>query len=175
MTASKVILEVHGYQPPPGAAYGGEVSCVDKFIRRNVQNGVADGEFSILRCLNQQIAAGATVNLDLQTDTDRYGVALGATDVRLGYIGTFEQDSVGAPAQGTLAIEPNSTNGWDSLIGSSGATDRGRIVLPYDSFVCFGCERDGAIVVDGTTKALDLIETTTTDAVDVQLQFWVTQ
>jgi uncharacterized membrane protein len=177
MTTSRLSIEAVGFQSPPsgdGYGYGftSEVSRVDRYALTGIADGTDDEEISAVAVYAGEIAAGATVSIDFKTAVDRFGVALAATDVKMALVRNRKTDPANT---GVIAVQPNAVNGWTALIGSTGATDRGRIVLrPLAGFV-FWCFDSGAYAVANNNKVLDLVETGAAQAADVEAQFWITR
>lgn len=147
-TKSDFLLSIAGIQAPP-TPYGSQVSF-NRSIEKHLLAGNGTDQMSVLLAKEQVLAASGTLTLDLVTDTDRYGVALGLDDIALIFVENVDDASGG----GALELRPNASNGFTNLLGASSAQK-----LPIGTFYCVGNFTADKLDVTGTNKKLDIVET----------------
>ncbi len=167
MSVSRIAIEMVGFDDPPSGPYMGQLSCSQKFSAKSVGSGNATNQLDAVLCIKQQIVASGNITIDLMTDLDRFGVALGATDVVAGMI-----ENKG-PGTGILQVTWGAANGWTALLKSSGGTDQPVVNLPPATGFCFWGLTKGALPVGAGDKTLLLNESGGANPVNIEAQFWV--
>lgn len=100
---------------------------------------------------NTGLLTTAARSLDLQTQTDRFGVALGLEEVGLFAFYAHHENSY------NIEIKPNGVNGWTGLLKD--ASDI--IQVPGGTLILINAlSRSVALAVSGSNKVLDLANAT---------------
>lgn len=100
---------------------------------------------------NTALSGTTARSLDLQTQVDQYGVAIGLEEVVwFGFIADPENTI-------NINLTPNATNGWTALFAAAG--DIGTM-LPGARLVLDAMGRDVGYTVDATHKVLDIVNAT---------------
>jgi len=164
-STSSFRVEVLGFQPPPDTTiFGGGATTSTRVVKTGIANGSDSEQFDAIMRIRGTLAASGTVDVDLQTDTDRFGVALAAADVAAGVC--VNRSTTGG---GTLAFEGGLANPWTALL--DGTTPQ--IKLPPEAGFAFWGFLDATFPVAGGDKTIRLEEIGTTDPVDYDLQVWI--
>lgn len=178
MTTSRFRVEMVGFQPPPdpAGALGGFSNSVSRstlYVLSGIANGQGDEEFGAVVSYSGTLAANGTATIDLKTALDRFGIAFAAVDVKAGFVRNTLEDPTHT---GVLGFGPDPAgNGWDSFVGCTGATDKGRNRLPGGAGMAFWCFDGLGFVVDNTHKVVKLSEIGGAQSVDIEMQLWVTR
>lgn len=168
MSATKFLLELKPFDPPPSVSvYSGGLTCPIT-INKTLQDGNATDEMKVLRHIDvADFAASGTSSFDLQSDQDRYGINMSSADVVLMYL---EHKSTSLAS--SVHFEANAVNGWTSFLGSTGGTDRGTITLYPGDFMVLGSFTAGNQAVSGTNKVLDVVNDDGVNLASIAVQFW---
>lgn len=167
--AAKSTIEVRvtgQMDPSETSTYTGPVSSSPPtVVKEALTVGAADLQMDTLFIEDSadagQLAASGTRSLDLQTLLDPFGDALVLTDAA--YL--FIQHKSGST--GVLEVQPNAANGFTNFLGAGSS-----MTIQPNSFFLMFIPDANALVVSGTNKVLDLVETGTANAVDYRVEIW---
>ena len=144
MARSTLRIKIEGEQAPP-SPYLDQVRHVAKDVNLAVLPGSLDNQFEKLYVEEATISSGGSTDVDLQTDLDRYGVALGLSDVALIYV------SSATTSTGVLQVDAGAANGFTNLLSTSAA-----LKLSAGDFVIVGALAAGNLAVAAANKVLTL-------------------
>lgn len=146
------LLRFFSQPTPPGDYDGGPTAEVG--IDDAWPNGVATGQADkVWQDDSRSLAASASENIDLQTETDVYGTALGLVDVRMLIISTPTTNL------GTIRMVVDLTDAaeWTAWIKSGGATDDAHMDFPPGTTVVLFNRVDNAFPVAAGDKTLEFL------------------
>lgn len=154
-------LKITGVDTPP-APYTEGVKHAKNILKPSVIDGLLTDQFNKLVAKDEDIGTSATLTIDLQTDLDRYGVALALADVALLYI---EHKDTSAASE--IQVQANAANGFTNLMGTAAA-----VKLAPGDFILVGALIAGNLASDGTNKALDIVNQDGSNVAGVIVHLW---
>lgn len=178
MAVSKFTVKLEGKDSPPAGCMSGDLSVTSTETISAVADGNADNQIQVVYCKDSEfdgdIAASGSLAIDLETDLDRFGDALGLADVAMLYVKTKVLNDGAGTASGVLQLRPAAAAAWDQLIKAvPGGTDTPAIEMPPGAFIVVGGFLAGTYPVTPTTaKALTLVEVGAANATGYKLQIW---
>jgi len=143
---STLTIKIQGEQDPP-TPYTEKVRHTPININKSLLAGVLTDTFDSLYAVDTAaLGTSATVSHDLQTATDRFGVALTLTDVALIYV-----EHMADSTASSISLSANASNGFTNLLGAAAAVT----LAPGDFFLVGALTADN-LVVSGTNKVFDV-------------------
>ena len=157
MARSTLTLKIEGEQDPP-APYLDQVRALAKNINLTLVPGLLDNQFNKLLAQEGTVTTGAPVTVNLSTALDRYGAALGLSDVALLYVSH-------TGTAGTLQVNAAAVSGFTNLLGTAA-----NLTLSPGDFVLVGALDAGNLAVTPANCQITL-SAVTADA-DYSLHVW---
>jgi transcriptional regulator of nitric oxide reductase len=144
-------LQIDAHQSPPAGSPFTNFITAARSISKTLPDGNADDQVKAIAAIEQTIAGSATVAIDLQSDLDRYGVALAASSAVLVFVENVD-DGTGT---GVIEVRPHATtNPWTNLLGAGSA-----VKLALGSGMVVGAFKTTNLPVLGANRALQIVET----------------
>jgi hypothetical protein len=171
MSAAEFSLIANGYDPSTNAdteAYADGPTKTRNIIQKRMLPGTGNDQQDHLWAEDTadagtaQLAASGTRSVDLQTETDARGNALGLDDVAMLLI-THKAES----AASSLHLAANAANGWTNLLGTLADFK----IVPGMTIVLL-VPTAGALAVTGTNKVLDIVNDDGANAADYRIEVW---